>query len=173
MLVALRSRDSTRVHAWEEAKTSAPWVCPECSGGLILKKGPIKVDHFAHKTSAICAYGEAESEEHYRCKISIYTELRNHPGVSFCAVEHTKFKIVRPDVFVVFNNEQIAIEVQRSNLSEEKIEARTAAYASLGVSVLWVCLWSDRLEKMSFSPSAWSLGCTIPTTVGFITGNRR
>ena len=155
MLVAWRKSNLQRVYAWEEEKTQKPWVCPECKSLLILKKGSIKVDHFAHKPPVMCEYGKGESEAHLMCKMSLYTELKAHPRVTFCDVEYGQLKGVRPDVFFIVDGVSVAIEVQRSSISDEDIIKRTRIYTELGVAVLWTCLWTDKLDQPRYAPKAW------------------
>ena len=72
----------------------------------------------------------------------------------------------RPDIFFLWRDVPCAIEVQRSNLSVEKIEARTIRYHALGVFVLWLALYTEALQEQIYAPRPWEkwlhsayLGC--------------
>jgi competence protein CoiA len=79
MLCAIRQRDTQRVAAWDQQKSDGPFSCPLCVGETILKKGTMKVHHFAHKPPITCEYGRGETERHRECKLTIYEGLRRHP----------------------------------------------------------------------------------------------
>ena len=155
MLVAIRKETAQRELARDALKPGAPWSCPQCGDDVILKKGVVRVHHYAHRpTAPFCEHGAGESEEHLRCKLAIYDQLRVHSSVSFCEMEWD-LKIARPDVFVKINGAPVAIEVQRSSLTLDQIATRTSNYATLGAAVLWVCLWREELAGPRIAPSVW------------------
>src|SRR5215469_18611756 len=43
--------------AWEVTKGDGPFTCPECKASVLLRKGEIKIHHFAHIPSTSCQYG--------------------------------------------------------------------------------------------------------------------
>lgn len=49
MLCAIRQSDRQKVAAWDQQKNDGPFSCPFCIEETILKKGTMKVHHFAHK----------------------------------------------------------------------------------------------------------------------------
>jgi len=122
---------------------------------LILKKGRIKIPHFAHAVDTACSYaGEGESEEHRRAKITLYQELLKVPDVSDVRMEHGLHE-VRPDVSFRFRGGLIALEVQISSLSPEDIERRTRAYAKRDIAVLWTPPLSLSAFETRYAPRAW------------------
>lgn len=60
-----------------------------------------------------------------------------------------KRNIFRPDVCFIYNNEKIAIEVQKSYLPREDFLLRTLFYKILNIKVLWV-IPDDIFTKKSF-----------------------
>jgi len=78
MLCAIRQSDRQKVAAWDQRKSDGPFSCPHCFERTILKKGTMKVHHFAHKRPITCEYGRGESERHRDCKLTIYHGLRRH-----------------------------------------------------------------------------------------------
>jgi competence protein CoiA len=151
MLTAIRQHDGLKVGAWEVYKGERPFLCPCCSEVVTLRRGGIKAAHFAHQPPVTCEYGTGESEEHRRCKISIYEALIAHPRVMKCEMERD-LGAVRPDVSAYINNVPVAIEVQASNLTLEKIRHRTEEYARRGIYVLWLPIYKESLKANLYSP---------------------
>jgi competence protein CoiA len=158
MLCGIRQSDNAKVFANASQKKEGPFYCPGCRHELVLKKGRIKVHHFAHKPPFHCSRGEGESEAHRKCKESIYRSLKNIPHVTNLDVE-ADFGTVIADVYCLINNVPVAIEVQRSNLTVNDITARTSAYEKLGIHVLWLGLFHENLGKDRYSPKAWEKWC--------------
>jgi competence protein CoiA len=136
---------------WEDG----PFHCPTCQGEVILKKGRIKVPHFAHVPDMECEYAtEGESEEHRYIKWEIYQALLHTPGVTDVQVERY-LQEVRPDVSYVVNNEVVAIEIQLSLLSREQIAWRTEAYARKNIAVLWTPSLPGEAFQRRYAPKDW------------------
>lgn len=154
MLSAIRLRDKEKVYAWIETKQNQPFSCPECRDEVILKKGIVKIHHFAHKPPFACSYGIGESEEHRRCKLEIYNRLLKENTVSACELEKN-LQSVRPDVFCYIGTTPVAIEVQLSVLTLDQIIYRTIEYGIKGVYVLWLPVFSDKLIRKRYIPKLW------------------
>lgn len=151
MMTAIRQLDGRKIGAWEAERDERPFLCPCCSEVVTLRRGGIIAPHFAHKPPVVCEYGTGESEEHRRCKISIYEALIAHPRVEKCEMERD-LGAVRPDVSAYINNVPVAIEVQASNLSLQKIHRRTAEYARRSIYVLWLPIYKEQLKRELYSP---------------------
>lgn len=158
MLAALGTVRKTKVFAKNSIKEDGPFYCIGCKKEVVLKKGRIKVHHFAHKPPFSCNRGQGETEKHRECKEAIYKKLLMMPNVNNVDVEHDLGSSVA-DIYAVINNVPVAIEVQRSILSVNEIIRRTKEYERLGIHVLWVSLFSDRLLEDRFSPTAWEKWC--------------
>lgn len=131
--------------AWEVERGERPFMCPCCSEVVTLRRGGIIAPHFAHQPPVTCEYGSGESEEHRRCKIAIFEALAAHPSVRKCEMERD-LGAVRPDVSAYINNVPVAIEVQASNLTLEKIAHRTEEYARRSIYVLWLPIYRESLK---------------------------
>ena len=156
MLTAIRQSDGQKVVAWEADKGDRPFQCFCCQQVVTLRKGEVKAPHFAHQPPVTCEYGTGESEEHRRCKLSIYEGLTRHPGVTKCEVERN-LGTVRPDVSAYIGGVPVAVEVQVSSLSLARIIYRTAEYARKGIYVLWLPLHSQRLNQDLYRLRPWEL----------------
>jgi competence protein CoiA len=63
------------------------------------------------------------------------------------------------DVYAVISGNPVAIEVQKSNVSVNEIIRRTIEYYKLGINVLWLSLFNNKLNEERYSPSAWEKWC--------------
>jgi competence protein CoiA len=123
---------------------------------VILKKGTRRVHHFAHQPSSTCALGAGETAEHHRAKLAIYDSLRGASNVIECEVEKP-LHVSIADVYARISGIQVAIEIQRSNLSEAEIRRRTLTYHSQGIAVVWVALARSQSAPDRYSPRPWEL----------------
>ena len=154
MLTAVRQNDGQKVAAWEAARSDGPFLCFCCGQQVALRRGEIKAPHFAHFPPVTCEYGTGESETHRRCKIAIYESLISHPDVSKCEMERN-LGAVRPDVSAYINGVPVAIEIQLSNLSLDKIQYRTVEYARKRIFVLWLPVYTSNLDQELYAPKPW------------------
>ena len=122
--------------AWEADKNNN-YLCPVCKSALLLRKGQIRVHHFAHKPPVNCIYGSGESEIHYRIKKELYEYLSKQPNCKKCEIERN-LGTVRPDISLYVNNIPIAIEIQKSSLDISIMQNRMQEYYKKKISVLWI-----------------------------------
>lgn len=123
--------------AWNTTKDKGPFSCPQCLAEVVLKKGEIKVHHFAHKPPFDCAYGSGETQKHLTVKRAIYEDLLGQPNCTKCELERS-LNGVRPDVSLYINGKPVAIEIQRSDIDIEIITQRALRYSKLGIYLIWV-----------------------------------
>ncbi|PYS92026.1 MAG: competence protein CoiA [Acidobacteria bacterium] len=154
MLTAIRERDGQKLGAWEAHRDDRPFVCFCCQRVVTLRRGHIIAPHFAHQPPVTCEYGTGESEAHRRCKIAIYESLCTDSRVTKCELERN-LGTVRPDVSAYINGVPVAIEVQLSTLSLEKIAYRTSEYRRKGIYVLWLPVYHRGLDQELYSPRPW------------------
>lgn len=158
MLCGIISNSNQKVVARQVTKDYAPFHCEGCGHELVLKKGNIKVHHFAHKPPHGCSRGQGESEAHRKCKETIYFELMKQGNVTDLDIEKDLGAVVA-DLYCKIDGVPVAIEVQRSNLSVNQITARTSEYCKLGVNVLWLALFDKKLNDDKYNPTAWMKWC--------------
>jgi competence protein CoiA len=153
MLSAMKGTD--QVLATHVSKSDGPFACPMCMCEVLVKKGRVKIHHFAHIPPTTCSYGQGESEEHRRAKLEIFEALSRNPKVFKLKLERPLMN-VRPDISFYFNGVPIAIEVQISVLPLETIIRRTVAYEQKGIYLLWVSPYSSEIEEGErYSPRQW------------------
>ena len=143
MLVGVSENDN-RILARDASKESK-FFCPSCQEQLILKKGNVKIHHFAHKAESTCLYA-GESLDHLNTKLQIYDALLQHPKVINVELEKP-LGLVRPDI--MFTNLKICdnqcdkgcftiIEIQNSPIEISEIQRRNIEYNNQRANVLWV-----------------------------------
>lgn len=154
MLCAIQELTNDKVLAIDSEKDQGPYLCPKCRLELVLRKGRIKVHHFAHKPPITCSYGRGESDAHRKAKLRIYEALKKHPDVAECDLEKNLGDVIS-DVYAVIKGIPTALEVQISALSMDEIIYRTETYYKKGIAVLWLPLFSEKLNGNKYSPRAW------------------
>jgi competence protein CoiA len=154
MLCAIQKTTNTKVTARGVTKSEGPFLCPKCIKELNLRKGQIKIHHFAHKPPVTCNYGHGESEAHRKAKWAVYSALNQRSDVSECELEKNHGEVIS-DIYVNIRGARIAIELQISTLTIDEIISRTKKYHANGIAVLWLPLFSDDLGKEKYSPKAW------------------
>lgn len=154
MITSIRYSDGQKVVARDSQKQDGPFFCPKCQREAILRKGRVKVHHFAHKPPVVCQYGQGESEFHRVCKQSIFDCLVQETDVAACELEKDLGKVV-PDIYFESGKVKVAIEVQISSLTMSKIIERTEEYNRLGIYVLWLPISDDALQTEMYAPKQW------------------
>src|SRR5262249_25219750 len=152
MLVAKRASDNTHVIATEVTR-GPEYRCPDpaCNQLVTIRKGPKRIDHFAHRPDASCAHGLGETQEHLLAKLLLRDGFRRRGlqadvervVLSSESDRRADVLIWKPD-----SDRRVAIEVQHSYLSVEDIERRTKAYIAASVPVIWIRLlkWTRSLN---------------------------
>lgn len=135
MFIGLNA-EGQRVAA-DHATHTVTYTCPICGGELVLKRGTIKVPHFAHKYPCTDTWHYDMSEWHYAWQLNFPEEAREVVR-TLNGVAH------RADILL--DDEKLVLEFQHSTLKAEEFEDRNRFYTSLGYKVIWVF---DVAEKFS------------------------
>ncbi|MTC16844.1 competence protein CoiA [Providencia alcalifaciens] len=151
MLTALQNG---KVVFARDAKKPGEFVCPECGELVTLRKGRIKIHHFAHKPPVVCSYGRGETLAHQEAKLELYDVLMADPTVSNVEIEKS-FGTVRADVYAVIDETPVVFEIQCSTLDFDTLTKRTKAYTAKGISLCWLLLPRDDIYGERIIPKAW------------------
>lgn len=132
----------------DEISEKQTFTCPACHSPVRLRHGQIMLPHFAHVSLKNCDfYSENESDEHLQLKAALYQALSQSENVTVEAVLPELHQVA--DVLV---NDNLALEVQCSRLSEKRLRERTTSYHKAGFNVLWLLgekLWlGERLTPL-------------------------
>ncbi len=148
MIYALNDQNE-RINA-SKAEKGKNYYCPnlDCDNrGLILKKGQIRISHFAHKSQKDCS-SEPESESHILCKIFFQSLL----DLDKQFVEYYGIKGVRPDVL----SDQFALEIQCSPITIKEVMRRNKIYEKNGLIAIWIFLEDEFISiKKIKEPKAY------------------
>ena len=147
MLSAL-DENGRLVSLLDEIPKKQAFTCPACHSPVRLRHGQIMRPHFAHVSLKNCDfYSENESDEHLQLKVALYQALSQSENVTVEAVLPELHQVA--DVLV---NDNLALEVQCSRLSEKRLRERTTSYHKAGFNVLWLLgekLWlGERLTPL-------------------------
>lgn len=147
MLKALDNTQSISKYAWSSSKKDAPFYCPDCLSEVILKKGLINIEHFAHKNNTDCGWGIGESLEHLTAKQSLYQYLINN-GIN--AKLEDKIGELRSDItFLPSERHEIpvAVELQRSYICTDRIIDKTVYFSKHNHATIWIPLPDNHEHK--------------------------
>ncbi len=118
----------------KEPPKDAIYFCPVCHGEVLVRRGPIKRPHFAHRQLSQCPHESSnESAEHLGLKALLYHSLSASADV---IVEYYLPEIAQIADLCV--NHKLILEVQCSPLSLERLSQRTQSYQAAGFTVLWL-----------------------------------
>ncbi|MFJ3097943.1 competence protein CoiA [Streptomyces hydrogenans] len=152
VLVALGS-GGNRIEAHRDLPPGpGRYDCPYCRHPVHLKRGRVKVPHFAHAPGADCpAASEPESPAHLAAKALLAEEFRRLGYHVVLEHPHRKYHR-RVDVAVRFPGRSgltwAAVEVQASPISTAEIIRRERADQAAGyLSTLW-CFTGSRIDAL-------------------------
>jgi competence CoiA-like predicted nuclease len=118
-------------------------ICPLCSEVMIVRAGPIRVHHFAHKSLCSSNYNsQPESQEHLLAKRYLSKEISNiwsEYSTARIELEYIIEECKRvADIAVIFPTGWIvAHEIQLSPITINELNERTKDYLSASVDVVW------------------------------------
>lgn len=126
-------------HQVDCTKANDLFFCPSCKGRVFLKKGTIKVPHFAHYQKTDCkSFSEGETEEHLKGKI-LLKKFFESLGYKVVLEGFLTSLDQRPDLLVRrAAGSYLAIEFQCSRISQSAMIRRSEGYQSLGIDVIWI-----------------------------------
>lgn len=134
MLQAL-VRGGTVVQAWRTI-AGLDFACPSCGEAVILKRGPIVVEHFAHRPHSRCRWGTGESRRHMEMKRQVIELVTPEPTLEVVGLAEGR----RADLFI---SPSVVIECQASAIGLREWAERSADYRSAGFDVIWI--WDEKL----------------------------
>ncbi len=129
MLIA-ETKNGERILAQDCHKEQSDLRCPQCQKAVILKKGALKIPHFAHRHLADCqSFSEGETAEHLQNKLFLQNWTKT--GILEAYLPELK---QRPDILW----QNIAIEVQCSSMKMARFLERTENYQAHGYHPWWL-----------------------------------
>jgi competence CoiA-like predicted nuclease len=113
------------------------WECPHCQSEMLYVDATMKVKHFRHDVKGDCNY-KPESELHLKTKELLYKKLKQANSTTFIDVEHKVEGVGYPDVFLITQGKEVAVEIELSNGSFNHWFSKTLGYTSRGIYSFWV-----------------------------------
>lgn len=115
------------------------YFCPHCRTRVTLKKGPIRIHHFAHESTANCLFkAVGESVEHANMKENFFKYLQKYCPDLKVEMEKVLIPGRRADMVIEENNQTFVVEFQASKIETSELIARTKDYNESEIPVLWV-----------------------------------
>ncbi|WP_307836392.1 competence protein CoiA family protein [Arthrobacter tumbae] len=110
-----------------------------CGGELTFAIGDVNVPHFRHQSGSKCALMPSDTlgdrYTHLAIQEALRTWIENMPGFR-CQLE-VSIESGRTDVLASGPSFEVALEVQRSQISARHVEERTARYSQRASTVHW------------------------------------
>lgn len=140
---------------WRLAGQKGELKCEDCNDEVILKFGPIKIPHFAHKFDTKrkpCYYRSyPESEDHREAKWLIYNYLKDCYDSETIHVNYKCFSGIRCDFMIERpNNHKVVVELQRLELKTKEWERKNKIYRDNNIFLIWI-LFGKQLKNYSFT----------------------
>ncbi|MDR0614428.1 MAG: hypothetical protein LBF82_00425 [Lactobacillales bacterium] len=123
------------VYASKDLKKAADYICPICKKDVQLKFGVHTRPHFAHNTKCVVNFNN-ETQEHQNLKEVMFDWFKQDKANSVELEAYLSEIEQRPDILV---NKLIALEIQCSSLSVQRLVERCLAYQKIGITVIWLC----------------------------------
>lgn len=156
---AISEKTGKKVFCAYVTKKDGPFYCPKCNSTAIVRKCSEKEDHFAHKPRLSPILTVKDQSLHTECKNSICNYLSKQFPEGNWAVERSipaserlETKMIIPDISGRINNIPVAIEVQKTAYTLNKIREKTEIYNKWGVCVLWIIPLREELGDDDFRP---------------------
>lgn len=172
------------------------YFCRFCGGELILKRGTIKVPHFAHKVNSDCKMEElitkgkcakGESEFHRECKMFIKEQMERLSYVDHVDLEVPIGNRIA-DIVIYFNdrvneefrekNSKLIVEIQLSKISQKELSLRSEDYIKEGFKpneIVWIVGNKNRglyekhqIIKIDKSNNMFSFSEYIPPSTEYV-----
>jgi|GEM_PF-469910 len=158
---ALKKSNNTTVFAGDINKSDGPFYCPVCLSEAIVRKCAEKIDHFAHHARQSPVIRKKDRELHTKCIDQILKHLQTaFPDGKWEKEREIKenkekgFKKVVPDISGRIGITPVAVEVQASAYTINRIKAKIEEYEkrSPKLAVLYIIPLSEDLGIEPFRP---------------------
>ncbi|WP_086349141.1 competence protein CoiA [Candidatus Enterococcus clewellii] len=166
MLIAQNSEGKLFSLAQVSRESSGEWrklrlFCPICDQRVRLKRGRIRIPHFAHVSDQSClSTNTGESEEHLTLK-KLLVEWCSQQGIAHQLEAYIPKIQQRADLLIG----HLAIEFQCSTLTLTDMEKRTASYIKNGYQPFWIC--GEHIWNTGKNSKAIRRFCSYSEKLGF------
>lgn len=137
----------------DDAKRGVNYYCPDCNTQLIVKKGPKKIHHFAHK----CELENNKRECAYHSRKNKMTDWHKGWQGFFskeCVEYILEYNGKKRIADVLINN--VVFEFQHSDITLNEFRDRNIFYNSLGYKVIWIFDMIKEFKENSITKNVYS-----------------
>ncbi|ALS01245.1 hypothetical protein ATZ33_07640 [Enterococcus silesiacus] len=121
------------------------YFCPACNHPVRIKNGKVKLPHFSHYNQSFCTLdSEGETIEHLALK-EVFATWCEKQAIQYEVEKYLPALNQRPDLLIG----NIAVEIQCSPMSVQRLVERTKSYQKHGYFPIWICgnkLFSNHLN---------------------------
>jgi len=156
---ALKKSDNSVVIASLVRKSDGPFFCKECLSDVIVRKCSEKVDHFAHIARTSPVIKSKNKTLHNKCRdLFLDALMLRYPEGKLAAereipeIKEKNLKKIVPDISGRINGKAVAIEVQLSPYTINRISEKLVEYKKRKVAVLYIVPLYDSLGDEPFRP---------------------
>lgn len=141
MLIGL-DKNKNRISA-KDAQKGNEYRCPICNELLELRKGEVRIAHFAHwkKSTCLDTWSHDMSEWHYSWQEQFPVDCQE-------VVVEKDGKKHRADVLI--KEHDLVVEFQHSRLTPEEFKERNDFYTGCGYHVIWLFDMTEDFEQGRF-----------------------
>lgn len=157
--IAVKKSNNQKVLASDVNKSDGPFYCPVCLSEAIVRKCSEKEDHFAHKAKQSPVINAKHKGLHDECKNQILEGLtESFPNGKWEAEREIPsnkikgFKSVIPDISGRINDIPIAIEIQLSPYTINRIFEKLVKYQERKIAVLYIIPLYEELGEEPIRP---------------------
>lgn len=116
----------------QQAANKNVYLCPACMQQVILRKGNLKIPHFAHMKNSDCInQQDGETNEHLNGKQQMIEFINPHPAKLEVYLKEIN---QRPDILMG----NLAIEFQCSPIGVKRLTQRINGYQDMKMRSLWI-----------------------------------
>ena len=128
------NHNSERIHA-TDANKQDEYICPLCRKKVVLRKGEVNVDHFAHQSKCDDTWKYDMSAWHSEWQQQ-FPKRNQEVVIEFESEKH------RADVMAC----GYVIEFQHSPITADEFNERNNFYLNYGKKVIWIFDFTDEFE---------------------------
>jgi len=159
--LALKKDDNKIAFASQTHKKDGPFYCPACLSDVVVRKCSNKIDHFAHHARQSPVLTKKDKELHNKCRDQILQLLQNkfpegkwEKERPITADNAKGFKEIIPDISGRIYGKPVAIEVQVSSYTVNRMKTKLIEYAKRPskVAVLYIIPLREDLGDEPFRP---------------------
>lgn len=129
------NHNNDRIHA-SDANKQDEYFCPLCHKKVVLRKGQVNIEHFAHQSKCDDHWSYDVSEWHYEWQQQ-FPRKNQEVIIEFDGEKH------RADVMAC----GYVIEFQHSRITAEEFDERNRFYLNYGKKVVWIFDLKDDFEN--------------------------